>query len=79
MTQFSVFISHVRKAHRDVDLMIRHTNAGANDLDSATICCIGRDCYQMYVLKLGFNMRASDSREFTETRAISLIEEKFSP
>ena len=33
----SVLISHVAWAHGGVDTMVRHTNAGASDLDRATI------------------------------------------
>ena len=38
----SVLISHVAWAHRGVDMMVGHTNAGASDLDRATIGLAGR-------------------------------------
>ena len=37
----SVLISHLVWAHRDVDIMVGHINAGANNLDRASIDLLG--------------------------------------
>ena len=37
----SVLISHLAWAHGGVDMMVGHTNAGASDLDRASIGLLG--------------------------------------
>ena len=41
MVSVSVLISHLAWAHEGVDMMVGHTNAGASDLDRASIGLLG--------------------------------------